>query len=356
MDIDPGRLLRSGAKGMGVGTALFGATAAGLWWRLFRQPLPRTKGKVAVQGLEGPVEIARDRWGMPTVRAGSAADLWFGQGFCHGQDRLWQIDIQRRICSGRVSEIAGRAGLPVDRLMRTLGLRRMALREEAELDSDLRPLLDAYCAGVNQAVRTAAAPPPELQLLRLEFEPWRPADMLAGGKLLSFGLSTNWERELLRADLVRELGEDRAAKIDPTYPKGNPVVLRPGHGFEGDGLGLAEQIGRVRDQIGLAAAASGSNNWAVSPSRSATGGALLAGDPHLPSGMPGVWYEIALELGDRMCRGASIPGLPGISLGQNNDVAFAFTNVMADVEDLYVERIEDESYEFQGEQRPLKVI
>ena len=165
---------------------------------------------------------------MPTVRAGSAADLWFGQGFCHGQDRLWQVEIQRRICSGRVSEIAGRAGLPVDRLMRTLGLRRVALREEAELDGDLRSLLDAYCAGLNEAARTSAAPPPELQLLRLEFEPWRPADMLAGGKLLSFGLSTNWERELLRADLVRELGEERAAKIDPTYPKGNPVVLRPG--------------------------------------------------------------------------------------------------------------------------------
>ena len=180
--------------------------------------------------------------------------------------------------------------------------------------------------------------------------------MLAGGKLLSFGLSTNWERELLRADLVRELGEERAAKIDPTYPKGNPVVLRPGHGFDGDGLGLAEQIGRVRDQIGLAAAASGSNNWAVSPSRSATGGALLAGDPHLPSGMPGVWYEIGLELDGRWCRGASIPGLPGISLGQNNDVAFSFTNVMADVEDLFVERITGESYEFQGEQRPLEII
>jgi penicillin amidase len=128
MGIDAGRLLKSGAKGMGVGGALFGATAAGLWWRLFRQPLPRNKGNVAVQGLEGPVEITRDRWGMPTVRAQSAADLWFGQGFCHGQDRLWQVDIQRRICSGRVAEIAGRDGLPVDRLMRTLGLRRVALR------------------------------------------------------------------------------------------------------------------------------------------------------------------------------------------------------------------------------------
>ena len=302
------------------------------------------------------VEIARDRWGMPAVRAQTAADLWFGQGFCHGQDRLWQIDVQRRICSGRVSEIAGRAGLPVDRLMRTLGLRRLALREEAELDADLRPLLDAYCAGLNEAARRASALPAEFQLLRLDFEPWRPADMLAGGKLLSFGLSTNWERELLRADLVRELGEERAAKIDPTYPKGNPIVLRPGEGFDGDGLRLAEQIGRVRDQIGLATAASGSNNWAVSASRSATGGALLAGDPHLPSGMPGIWYEVSLELDGRTCRGASIPGLPGISLGQNDDVAFAFTNVMADVEDLFVERIEDESYEFEGEQRPLEII
>ena len=341
---------------MGIGTALFGATAAGLWWRLFRQPLPRTKGSLTVRGLDDRVEIARDRWGMPTVRARTAADLWFGQGFCHGQDRLWQIDVQRRICSGRVSEIAGRAGLPVDRLMRTLGLRRVALREETELDGDLRSLLDAYCAGVNEAARTATAPAAEFQMLRLKFEDWRPADMLAGGKLLSFGLSTNWERELLRADLVRELGEERAARIDPTYPKGNPVVLHPGEGFDGDGLGLAEQIGRVRETIGLAAAASGSNNWAVSPSRSATGGALLAGDPHLPSGMPGVWYEIALELDGRTCRGASIPGLPGISLGQNDDVAFAFTNVMADVEDLFVERIEGETYEFEGEKRPLEIV
>src|SRR6266480_5307764 len=280
MGMDPGRLLRGGAKGMGIGSALFGATTAGLWWQLFRRPLPRTKGDLSVRGLEGRIEIARDRWGMPTVRAQTAADLWFGQGFCHGQDRLWQCDIQRRISSGRIAEIAGRAGVPADRLMRTLGLRRVALQEEAELQPDLRFLLDAYCAGLNEAARIASAPPAEFQLLRLEFEPWRPADMLAGGKLLSFGLSTNWERELLRADLVRELGEERAAKIDPTYPKGNPVVLRPGEGFNGDGLALAEQIGRVRDQIGLAAAASGSNNWAVGASRSVTGGPLLAGDPH----------------------------------------------------------------------------
>src|SRR5262245_55878322 len=356
MSIDLGRLLKGGAKGLGIGSALFGATAAGVWWRLFRHPLPTTSGQLTVQGLEGQVEIARDRWGMPRVTARSAPDLWFGQGFCHGQDRLWQMDLQRRVCSGRLSEIAGSEALAVDKLMRTLGLRRTSLREESEVEQDLLELLEAYCAGVNEAARTAPAPSAEFQLLRLRFEPWRPAVIRAGGKLRSVGLSTNWERELLRADLVRELGPERAAKIDPTYPVGNPIVTRPGVGFSGDGLELAEQIGRVRDQIGLAAAASGSNNWAISGERSATGAPLLAGDPHLPSGMPGVWYEIALELNGRACRGASLPGIPGITLGQNDDVAWSFTNVMADVEDLFIERIDGETYEFEGERRPLETI
>jgi penicillin G amidase len=356
MAIDLGRLLRLGAKGTGIAGALFGATAAGVWWQLFRRPLPRTKGEISVAGLEGTVEIARDRWGMPRITARTPHDLWFGQGFCHGQDRLWQCDLQRRIASGRVAEVAGADGLPVDKLMRTLGLRRTALREEAELPADLRSLLDAYCAGMNEAAEAGGALPAEFQLLRLDFEPYRPADMLAGGKVLAFGLSTNWERELLRADLARELGPERAARLDPTYPRDNPIVMRPGEAYDGDALGLAEQIGRVREQIGLAGAASGSNNWAVAEELSATGGPLIAGDPHLPGGMPGIWHQVALQLDGRFCRGASIPGLPGVALGQNNDVVWTFTNAMADVEDLFVERIDGETYEFRGERRPLELI
>src|SRR4029453_5730211 len=166
MGIDPGRLIRAGAKGFGVGTALFGATAAGLWWQLFRRPLPRTSGELTVRGLEDRLQNAPDPRGGPTGGARTAADLWFGQGFCHGQDRLWQCEMNRRISSGRVSEIAGRAGLRVDRLMRTLGLRRVALREGGELEGHPRALLDAYCAGLNDAARRPSTPPPDLQLLR----------------------------------------------------------------------------------------------------------------------------------------------------------------------------------------------
>ena len=340
----------------GAGTAAAVSTAlAGLWAQLFRRPLPRTGGRIAVGGIDAPVEIRRDRWGVPHVRASSLDDGWFGEGFCHGQDRLWQLDLYRRAASGTISEFAGREALASDRFVRTLGLRRAAEREADQLGGELRAALDSYCAGVNAAAAAAAARPVEHQLLRLDFEPWAPADVLTITKLLSFGLSTNWERELLRADMARELGPDLAARLDPGYPRGHPVVLTPGEGWSGDGLAVAGQIARLRETLGLPAEATGSNSWAISGGRSRTSGALLAGDPHLPPSMPGITYQIGIEVGDRFCRGASLPGRIGIAFGQNNDVAWTFTNAMADVMDLYVERIEGERYLFEDEWRPLEV-
>lgn len=342
--------LLAGAAGVG----LVGGTAALAWHRLARRPLPQEEGTIELDGLEGPVRVRRDRWGVPHVEAGSAADLWFAEGFCHGQDRLWQLDFYRRVVCGRLSEMAGEEGLPVDRLMRTLGIRRTAEREAATLDPELRALLERFCEGVNAAAAGARALPFEMQLLRLRWQPWSPADILSIGKLLAFGLSTNWEKELLRADMVRALGPELTAKLDPAYPADNPVVS--GETWSGDGLALAEQIDAVRRTIGLAAEASGSNNWAVSGALSATGSPLMAGDPHLPPSMPGIWYQVGLSLGERFVRGASLPGMPGIYMGQNDDVCWSFTNVMADVQDLFVERIEGDRYLFEGEWRPLEVV
>lgn len=347
---------RRAAIGSAAFGALAGTTAAGLWYQIFRRPLPKTRGRVKVTGVSAQVEIRRDRWGVPHVHAATRPDLWFGQGFCHGQDRLWQLDLYRRMASGRLSEIVGGEALRADRLMRTLGLRRIAERELPELSPGLREELDAYCAGVNSAVEAARALPAEFQLLRSGFERWRPADMLAALKLLAFGLSTNWERELLRADMVRELGPELAARLDPAYPSGHPVAILPGGAYVGDGHGLVEQIDRVRETLGLAVEASGSNNWVVSGARSKTSRPLLAGDPHLPPSMPGIFYEVELELNGRFARGASLPGVPGISMGQTNDVAFSFTNAMADVMDLFVERIDGDRYEFEGEWRQLDYV
>jgi penicillin amidase len=312
------------------------------------------RGAIELNGLEGRVRVRRDRWGVPHVEADAAHDLYFAQGFVHGQDRLWQMDFYRRVVQGRVSEFAGPEGLAIDRLVRTFGVRRVAEREEAELDPRLRALLERFCAGVNAAAASARALPFELQLLRLRWEPWRPVDILSLGKLLAFGLSTNWERELLRADMVRTLGPELTAKLDPTYPADNPVVTQ--EAWSGDGLAIVEQIDAVRRSLGLAAEASGSNNWAVSGKLSATGRPLIAGDPHLPPSMPGIWYQVGLSHGGRTVRGASMPGMPGIYMGQNDDVCWTFTNVMADIEDLFVERVEGDRYLFEGEWRPLEIV
>ena len=352
-----GRLRSSKAAKTGLlagvaGTGLTAVAGAAAWQLMTRRPLPKTKGTIELEALSAPVRVRRDRWGVPHVEAEQRHDLYFALGFCHGQDRLWQMDFYRRVVSGRVAEMAGADGLPIDRLLLTLGIRRVAEAEAATLDPTLLAQLERFCAGVNAAAAQAKARPFEMRLLGLEWKPWTPVDILSLGKLLAFGLSTNWERELVRADMLRELGPELTARLDPTYPADNPIVTQ--EAWSGDGLSIVAQIDDVRRAMGLAAEASGSNNWAVTGNRSTSGAPLVAGDPHLPPSMPGIWYEASLRHGDRFVRGASLPGMPGIYMGQNNDVAWTITNVMGDVQDLFVERIEGDRYLFEDEWLPVQ--
>ena len=352
--MNPKRIAGAGLLGGLAGTALAAAGVGVAWHRLARRPLPKTEGTIELDGPEQPVRVRRDRWGVPHIEAATEADVYFAEGFCHGQDRLFQMDFYRRVVCGRLSEIAGPETLPVDRLMLTLVLRRAAARAAAALDPSVRATLDRFCAGVNASAATARALPFEMRLLRQRrFDPWAPVDILSLGKLLAFGLATNWERELMRSDMVRALGPERAARLDPTYPVGNPIASQ--EPWSGDGLSLVEQIDAMRRTIGFATEATGSNNWAVSGKLSATGSPLIAGDPHLSPSMPGIWYQVDLRVGERFVRGASLPGLPGVYMGQNNDVCWTFTNVMPDVQDLFVERVEGDSYRFEDELLPLEI-
>src|SRR3954454_22842731 len=165
----PGGARRAGLMVGLAGTGLAAAGTAAAWHWLARRPLPKTRGRIEVEGLEGRGRGRRDRWGVPHIEAEQRADLHFAQGYCHGQDRLWQMDFYRRVVEGRVSEMAGAEGLAIDRLLRTLGVHRTAVREEARLDPELRARLERFCEGVNAAAATASALPFEMQLLRLDF-------------------------------------------------------------------------------------------------------------------------------------------------------------------------------------------
>src|SRR3954454_6109334 len=300
-----------------------GAASLGLWHRLFRAPLPRTRGSVAVNGISAPVTIARDHHGVPRIEARTIEDLCFGQGFAIAQDRLFQLELYRRIAAGRVSEFAGPDGLVTDRLMRTLGLRRRAEAEVATIPRAGRAYLEAYAGGVNAAVGSLAVPPVEPQLLRIAPEPWTPADSLAIGKIVALGFSTNMEQELFRAELVNLIGAEKVARLEPQYPGGKPVITQPDTPWPGGGgIELAAQIAEVRQAVGLSLERAGSNNWAVSGARSTTGKPLLANDPHISATIPDVWYAVELSTPDQEMRRGSLPGTPAVEIWKSRHLAW----------------------------------
>jgi len=300
------------------------------------------------------IEILRDTWGVPHIYANTPHDLFFAQGFVHAQDRLWQMELQRRLVAGRLSEVMGSRTLAVDRWMRTLCLRRVAEEEVALLDAESRAILEAYAAGVNARIGRGRLPI-EFTLLRFKPEAWRPADSLSWSKMMSLGLSINWESEILRAQLIERLGTERAAELEPDPCEDDPCIIPVGVELASIGGAALDRAEDARPFTGPSPLAGvGSNNWVLSGNRTATGAPLLANDMHLPMNLPCVWYENHLVAGDLNVTGVTFPGIPGVVAGHNGHVAWGFTNGFPDVQDLFIERLRrtdsgEVQYEFKGE-------
>ncbi len=302
--------------------------------------LPIVSGAITVAGLSAPVEIIRDRYGIPHIYADSATDAAFALGFVHAQDRLWQMEMSRRIGAGRLSELFGETSLGTDKFLRTLGVYRVAEANLANLAADTRAVLEAYAGGVNALIESHQGPlPPEFLILRHRPEPWRPADSVVWVKMMAYDLSGNWRNELLRARMSRRLTAEQIAEAFPPYPGDAPVTLPEFAGLY-RGLPLAE----IQSAAPAApAAANGSNNWVVAGARTVGGKPLLANDPHLGLTVPAVWYFAHLDIAGKGVIGATLPGVPSIVLGRTDRIAWGFTNTGPDIQDLYVEKIDPEN-------------
>jgi penicillin amidase len=325
-----------------LAAGLLALVASSLWlgWRnWWRRGLPQLSGRIVLPGLRAPVEILRDRWGVPHIFATSEQDLVFAQGVVHAQDRLWQMEMFRRLGHGRLSEIFGEAALPLDKPARILGWSESAERDWQSLDESTRQLLQSYANGVNaMLIRMTRKLPPEFRLLRYLPEPWQPTDTLVWSKVMSWGLSVNWISEVLHTVLVSRLGAQRAAELVEEYPLEHPVIMaeQTVRQFAEElhaELSLPEQL------AGWPALGMLSNAWVVSGQRSESGFPLLAGDPHLSVQMPGLWYECHLQCPQWEVIGAGIAGAPGIVIGHNADIAWSLTAALPDTQDLYWERI-----------------
>lgn len=360
--------------GFGLGCGLYGSRS-----------LPQVDGTIAVAGLLGSVRIIRDADAVPHIYAEQTLDVFFGLGYVHAQDRLWQMEFQRRVGQGRLSEILGRRTVAPDRFLRTLGVYRAAVSAWNSLPRQPKESINAYVSGINAFLAThhGSRLPPEFTLLGITPEPWTGPDVLVWAKMMAWDLgSTTLDIELLRQNLIQIVGPERSRELLPDYPSdglaivprapqaasgaivvGAPeaaVVAAPGTRASQTHQELSDLIGEVRTIVGasLDGASTGSNSWVVGRHKSATGKPILANDPHLGARLPSTWYLAHLSGGTLDVIGATVPGLPVVATGRNRFISWGITNLRPDVLDLFEERLDPTGQlaEYQGRMEPVQVI
>ncbi|OGO15178.1 MAG: hypothetical protein A2Y93_00630 [Chloroflexi bacterium RBG_13_68_17] len=309
---------------------------AALTW-LGRKRLPQVDGQIRLPGLSDPIEILRDRWGVPHVYARSADDLFFAQGFVHAQDRLWQMELNRRTASGRLSELFGPLALDTDRAVRTFGFRRLGEADWQAMDGSFRAVFEAYTRGVNAFLTAPTSKMPiEFTLLGYKPEPWQPLDSVAFSRVMIWQLSHAWYGEIVRAQVHQAVGAAAAAELEIHYPTGSPIILPKGIEFNR----LAED-GRLQAARGpFLQRGLGSNSWVLSGARTTTGTPFLCNDMHLALSLPSLWYEVHLCGGGLDVTGVSLPGVPLIMVGHNAHIAWGMTLAYTDCEDLFLEEFD----------------
>ena len=344
------RVLRRVLAGVVFIVLFVAAVVTGVLWLT----LPPRSQQARIPGLTGPVDIGFDADGIPRIRAANATDAAAALGFVHARDRLFQMELMRRAASGRLSEIAGPATLALDRSMRTLGLRRRAVADYPALPAETRAMLEAYARGVNAWIAERGRfSAPEFLFLGAP-EPWEPVDSLLWGQTMGLWLSLNWRTELSRQSLAGRVPQQMIDELwPPAAGDGRPeAALAPVLSHAAGEL--AAVLPRFPDPFTLPSSAS--NEWAVDGRHTATGAPLLAGDPHLAFGFPGIWYLARIETPDGVLAGATAPGVPFLVLGHNGHIAWTFTTTGADVQDVFIETpAGDGQYQTPDGPRPFAV-
>jgi penicillin amidase len=298
---------------------------------LFGRRLPVTSGTLALAGLCAPIRIDRDQWGIPHVEVANDHDAWFALGFCHGQDRAFQVESIVRVSRGTLAELVGPKGLPVDRLSRRVGFHRAAQRQYEVISDEARHVVDAFAAGVSAGVtRGLPRKPHEFSILGGQPTPWTGVDVLAFAKLQSFVLPSNWDAELARLQILMADGPEALLALDPSATPEYPVRgLTNLQWLQGDVTAFREFM----------PGAGGSNNWVIGPQRSANGRPLVCNDPHLFPSLPGPWYLAHIRTPDWSIAGATFTGSPGFAAGFNGHVGWGVTAGLIDNADLFLEEI-----------------
>ena len=344
--------------------ALVAGLVAGVM--LVRRPFPQVDGEIRLAGLDAQVTVVRDAHGIPQIYADTTADLMRAQGFVHAQERFYEMDVRRHATAGRLAELFGEPALESDRFVRTMGWRRIAAEELALIKPETRAALEQYAEGVNAYLEDRDPSDISVQYTILNAgglgyrpEPWTPVDSLAWLKAMAWDLRGNMDDEIGRALSIASVGPDRTEDLYPgyDYDAHQPIVTEgavvdgvfdqdarrrppaPAPGLVGGRTGGGRRAGRAAAGIDALPAylgrgdGLGSNSWVVDGEHSETGAPILANDPHLGVGMPGIWVQLGLHCTtvSEECpldvSGFTFSGVPGVIIGHNADIAWGFTNL-----------------------------
>ncbi|MBK8901378.1 MAG: penicillin acylase family protein [Anaerolineaceae bacterium] len=313
--------------------------------RWSRQRLPQLDGRIYLPTLQANVTIRRDGWGVPHVHTHTRHDLYLAQGFVHAQDRLWQMELNRRAANGTLSAVFGPLTLETDRLSRTFGFARLAHATLASLGEQARQDLTAYTIGVNAYLASQPVLPIEFALVKHRPQPWEMLDSLAYAHLQMWALTHGAFGELVKAQLLQQVDQDLARDLLMQYPENFPATLPDGieenaqwiDAWQGTAVPWQNPfLGKGN----LDGAGRGSNGWVIAPEHSASGGAILCNDMHLPIGTPSIWHFQHLRSDDGVhVAGFTQPGLPYVMVGHNGRISWGATLAYTDCEDLFIEKL-----------------
>ncbi len=349
-----------------------------------KSTLPDYAGSYEVEGISGKIEIIRDTYGIPHIFAEHQNDLAFGAGYAMGQDRLWQMDIFKRVSEGRLSELFGKDALEADRLARVLGFARDADVAVAALTQEEKEYLDSFLGGLNRFIETRPNEHPvEFRILGYKPEPFTAKDLLSILIYQSFMNNFNWKLELTRALAISELGKDQGRALVPSLTFHGPYLTRPGEhspleGIPGkrehtDGADALSSVSispitvtalldadrLLTKYSGLPSGLVHSNCWAISGDLTKSGKPMLVNDYHMPLLVPSLWYELHLSGDGIDAMGITLPGFPGIVAGHNRFIAWGATTDGADTQDIFLEKLNPENpdeYLYQGKYEPFETV
>jgi penicillin G amidase len=331
-----------------------------LSYHMLKKSLPEYSGIQEVMGLKSKVEIYRNDFAIPMIKAENDEDAAYALGYVHAQERLFQMDIERRAGEGRLSEIFGSKTIPIDKMFRTVGLYRQVRNNYDKLNPLSKKILEAYAKGVNEYIKEKKGSySTEFDVLGYDPYPWKPEHSLVIAKLMAWELNISWWTDFTFSQLVQKLGEEKAKELLPDFPENSPTIipaiLKTAGLIPSDFMQVDQQF---RNFTGFVGTHIGSNNWIVNGNKSVSGKPIIANDPHLAFTAPCRWFFVIIRSSDWNAEGFTIPGLPAIVIGKNQNIAWALTNVMADDADFYTESIDSsgKNYLLNGTLKPLTIV